>query len=137
MKILYWSRVPGKFVNKCTGQSYDELFPGQFAPKFAGTVREWYETLIETCIDLRNQLGFDQSDPFTVEVGSDSVFFFETSVLLHSTSDDGTYEVCGMRVVRVPDAEDSLQVKAFVGGQLVGEIRILDADALRLSRLRQ
>jgi hypothetical protein len=53
---LYWSRAPGKFVNKLTGveslQS-STLAPG---PTFQGTVREWYETLVETIIDASNTI---------------------------------------------------------------------------------
>jgi len=52
----YWSRAPGKFVNKTTGAEVSRgatLKPG---PNFAGTVREWYETLTETIIDVANQI---------------------------------------------------------------------------------
>ena len=51
---LYWSRAPGKFVNKLTGVEVarnSSLRPG---PQFTGTVRDWYETLIETIIDAGN-----------------------------------------------------------------------------------
>ena len=51
---LFWSRAPGKFVNKLTGEivrKTNSLDPG---PQFQGTVREWYETLIETIIDVAN-----------------------------------------------------------------------------------
>jgi hypothetical protein len=53
---LYWSRAPGKFVNKETGSeisSTTSLTPG---PSFAGSVREWYETLTETIIDCANSI---------------------------------------------------------------------------------
>jgi hypothetical protein len=53
---LYWSRAPGKFVNKQSGAVVtldSSLNPG---PQFTGTVREWYETLIETIIDVGNQI---------------------------------------------------------------------------------
>jgi len=53
---LYWSRAPGKFVNKETGNEVlvsDSLAPG---PTFQGTVREWYETLVETIIDAANTI---------------------------------------------------------------------------------
>jgi hypothetical protein len=53
---LYWSRAPGKFVNKETAAEVklsDSLSAG---PRFTGTVREWYETLIETIIDVANQI---------------------------------------------------------------------------------
>ena len=51
---LFWSRAPGKFVNKLTGVEVarnSSLRPG---PQFTGTVRDWYETLIETVIDAGN-----------------------------------------------------------------------------------
>ena len=53
---LYWSRAPGRFVNKETGSEVAQsssLHPG---PAFTGTVREWYETLVETIIDAANQI---------------------------------------------------------------------------------
>ena len=50
----YWSRSPGRFVNKYTGSEglrSSTLAPG---PQFTGTVREWYETLMETVTDAAN-----------------------------------------------------------------------------------
>lgn len=51
----FWSRAPGRFVNRYTGteaaRTASGLYPG---PQFAGTVREWYETLIETITDAAN-----------------------------------------------------------------------------------
>jgi hypothetical protein len=44
---MYWSRKPGNFVNKLTGVDVT-------GGSFTGTVREWYETLIETVIDVSN-----------------------------------------------------------------------------------
>jgi hypothetical protein len=49
MKTLYWSRKPGTFVNKLTGVVHDF---GEYGPMFTGSVCEWYETLVETLIDL-------------------------------------------------------------------------------------
>jgi hypothetical protein len=53
----YWSRSPGRFVNKVTGarQTMDASLT-QIGPQFTGTVREWYETLIETVIDVANTI---------------------------------------------------------------------------------
>jgi len=50
---FYWSRMPGNFVRKDTGAQVGT--PGTF-PSFTGTVREWYETLIETIIDVANNI---------------------------------------------------------------------------------
>ena len=46
---LYWSRSPGLFVNRKTGQ---EIGASSAAPDFTGTVSEWYETLVETINDV-------------------------------------------------------------------------------------
>lgn len=50
----FWSRAPGRFVNKQTGTEVartSTVYPG---PQFQGTGREWYETLIETITDAAN-----------------------------------------------------------------------------------
>ena len=55
----FWSRAPGRFLNKTTGQEIGRnLVGGQVAPgpSFTGTVREWYETLVETIIDVGNEI---------------------------------------------------------------------------------
>jgi len=49
----YWSRSPGLFVNRVTGE---ELGATAAAPDFTGTVSEWYETLIETINDVSAQI---------------------------------------------------------------------------------
>lgn len=45
----YWSRAPGKFLDKTTGNSAS-------GGTFTGTIREWYESLIEVIIDVGNQI---------------------------------------------------------------------------------
>ena len=52
----YWSRAPGKFVNKTTGSPVTLATSLSIGPQFTGTVREWYETLIETVIDVANTI---------------------------------------------------------------------------------
>ena len=49
----YWSRSPGLFVNRVTGE---EIGASSAAPDFTGTVSEWYETLIETINDVSAQI---------------------------------------------------------------------------------
>jgi len=46
---FYWSRKPGHFVYKDTGNTAT-------GASFTGTVREWYETLMETIIDVANNI---------------------------------------------------------------------------------
>lgn len=45
----YWSRKPGKFLDYTTGNTVT-------GASFTGTVREWYETLIETIIAAANTI---------------------------------------------------------------------------------
>ena len=45
----YWSRSPGLFVNRETGE---EVGASSAAPDFTGTVSEWYQTLLETINDV-------------------------------------------------------------------------------------
>lgn len=45
----FWSRVPGKFLDYTTGVAVT-------GASFTGTVREWYETLIETIITAANTI---------------------------------------------------------------------------------
>jgi hypothetical protein len=52
----YWSRSPGRFVNKVTGERQSLASSLQIGPQFTGTVREWYETLVETIIDVANTI---------------------------------------------------------------------------------
>ncbi len=49
---FFWSRAPGKFVKKDTGV----VASSTIGPAFHGTVREWYETLVETIIDVANEI---------------------------------------------------------------------------------
>jgi hypothetical protein len=51
---LYWSRRPGKFVNKTGGGPITSL--GTIFPDFTGTVSKWYETLLETVNDVSAQI---------------------------------------------------------------------------------
>ena len=88
----YWSRAPGKFLNKVTGVV-------DSTPSFTGTVREWYETLVETIIDVANQIHrktLRGSANFIV-VGPDVATILEASVLYKpSYSLDGDGQVSGM-----------------------------------------
>src|SRR3990167_956234 len=71
---MYWSRKPGKFVNKLTGQLAET---GEYS--FTGTVREWYECLNETIIDVGNY--FKLGEDFNIAVSADVLTIFECGVL--------------------------------------------------------
>jgi hypothetical protein len=47
--IKYWSRRPGKFVNRDTGAT---VAVSNGSPDFTGNVSMWYETLVETINDV-------------------------------------------------------------------------------------
>jgi hypothetical protein len=95
----YWSRAPGKFLNKATGVGVNKTSSLAGGPSFTGTVREWYETLVETIIDVANQIHrktLRGSANFIV-VSPDVATILEASVLYKpSFSLDGDGQVSGM-----------------------------------------
>jgi hypothetical protein len=79
---MYWSRAPGRFVNKLTGVGVNLANSLAIGPNFTGTVREWYETLVETIIDVGNTIHrktLRGSANFIV-VGPDVATILESSV---------------------------------------------------------
>ena len=50
--VRYWSRSPGRFVNRETGAEIG----ASGTPDFTGNVSEWYETLVETINDVSAQI---------------------------------------------------------------------------------
>lgn len=52
----YWSKAPGKFLDKYTGRPVQLASSLSVGPAFTGTVREWYETLVEVVIDVANTI---------------------------------------------------------------------------------
>lgn len=56
----HWSRAPGCFVDKETGEVKILNVPADIGPTwlsdFTGTVREWYDTLTETIVDASNKM---------------------------------------------------------------------------------
>jgi hypothetical protein len=92
VKTLFWSRVPGKFINQNTGKEValsislmkklgytDEQAVQNIGPQFTGTMREWYETLIETI----NQLSSIKNDAksFVCYINQDVLTIVESSIL--------------------------------------------------------
>jgi len=54
---LYWSRRPGKFLDRTTGLPISALSnESLLGADFTGTVSEWYETLCETINDVSAQI---------------------------------------------------------------------------------
>ena len=75
--------MPGKFVNKTTGAEQTLATSLAAGPRFTGTVREWYETLVETIIDVANEIHrktLRGSANFVV-TSPDVATIFEASVL--------------------------------------------------------
>jgi hypothetical protein len=53
----YWSRRPGRFVDRGTGEDISGLAnESLLGADFTGTVSEWYETLVETINDVSAQI---------------------------------------------------------------------------------
>lgn len=72
MTTYYWSRKPGKFIDVLTG---DELK----GVKFTGSVREWYETLVEVVLTAT---GYPKNEQVkTIKVGQEAFVVLCTSLL--------------------------------------------------------
>ena len=97
----FWSRAPGKFVNKESGRAIVDGAGDATGPIFRGTVREWYETLTETIIDVANQIHrktLRGSANFIV-VGPDVATILESSVMYKPNySLDGSGQVGAMTI---------------------------------------
>jgi len=98
---LYWSRAPGKFVNKLTGVEVPRNTSLRPGPQFTGTVRDWYETLVETIIDAANIIHrktLRGSANFIV-IGPDVATIFESSVMYKpSYSIDGQGQASALSI---------------------------------------
>ena len=75
---LFWSRRPGRFVNQQTGEVYK--FRQNVGPMFTGTVREWYETLIETMYQIA-----EKHDIVEVRVSNDAIHTIISFSVLYDT----------------------------------------------------
>lgn len=53
---FYWSKAPGRFLDKYTGKPQNLASALAIGPAFTGTVREWYENLVESVIDVANTI---------------------------------------------------------------------------------
>lgn len=53
---LFWSRAPGKIVNKYTGAEALHSSALSAGPQMYGTVQDWYQTLLETITDAANTI---------------------------------------------------------------------------------
>ena len=96
---FFWDRRPGRFVNKRSGVVAAKASSLEGGPSFTGTVREWYETLVETVIDVANEIHrktLRGSANFIV-VSPDVATILEASVLYKPNySIDGDGQVSGM-----------------------------------------
>lgn len=131
---LHWNRKPGVFVNKNTGEGIHLAMLGSIGPVFTGSVQEWYETLVETIIDCRNQLHKEaktNSDKIIVRVDPDTWCMLQASVLFKPVSGvEGT--MCGMEILRTTKVrrfEPTVEYRYSKGGRhhsLKGTVRILE-----------
>jgi len=96
---FFWDRRPGRFINKRSGVVAAKASSLQGGPSFTGTVREWYETLVETIIDVANEIHrktLRGSANFIV-VSPDVATMLEASVLYKPNySIDGDGQISGM-----------------------------------------
>jgi hypothetical protein len=140
---LFWSRAPGKFVDKKSGKELKLPESLQAGVHYPGTVREWYETLVETIIDAAGQMLKDapttlKDAPTTLYVGPSIKCILESSVLYrpdYSTNikeggETGTLSN-RFKVRTDPSLTDTIHlVLAKDGKRSVGEVKVLDVNII-------
>ena len=147
---LFWSRIPGKFVNKLTGEGTE--VPGL---KFTGKVSEWYDTLIETTIDCINHLqkatfaknGGAKRVNINVYASPDVCCIFQSSILLTPVGKDvEALDLASHPIGKIADfiihedkilSRDQVRVvatfKVSYGSEVTmfGNVKVLDIPELR------
>ena len=96
---FFWDRRPGRFVNKRSGVVAAKASSLEGGPSFTGTVREWYETLVETVIDVANEIHRKtlRGAANFIVVSPDVATMLEASVLYKPNySIDGDGQISGM-----------------------------------------
>lgn len=134
---FFWSRTPGKFVDKVTGVQ-------QTGGSFTGTVREWYETLIVTMIDVQNTVLRDKgtlsmnfiswrSDPVTYPIVECSVLHKPMTGkmigVIGSAEGQGmicNVPICGHDYLRNTGILQLMQFDGSDAQQVLGAVTILD-----------
>lgn len=128
----HWSWKPGEFLNKKTGKVLEPTMINgvQISPKlkFTGTVREWYETFVETIVDVRNACIRARKLPtgngkFELRCGADVITILECSVLYNSTD-----RTLGSMFTVKPDTHvpNSVVTIGEAGRKPVGSVTIKD-----------
>lgn len=78
---IYWNRIPGVFLDRRTGKPFDKKLA-----VFTGTIREWYETLVETINDCFTKSTVSDDQRFAqrfIVVSQNALPILESSVLYH------------------------------------------------------
>lgn len=136
LKKFFWSRVPGKFVNKHTGDEVKLSTPKSDGAVFTGTVREWYETFVETLIDAGNSIHRVAKEvPESVYVGPDLSTILECSVLYRPTFNSAEPHVGTLCNRYKIFKDETLKNSAFVcfakdGTKYEVEVEVLDMNII-------
>ncbi len=116
----FWSRKPGEFVDKVTGT----VMGGAF---FHGSIREWYETLIEVTIDVMNTIerkGHNKKD-IVIEAAPDVEVIYQASVLYGA-------KIAGSFVLQPKVADDVPRDTVYfidtTTGEIAGKIKVLGME---------
>lgn len=135
-RVFFWNRKPGVFVNKTNGSQI--TIPGFGGPDFTGSVQEWYETLVETIIDLKNHLEKDsrcKADRVAVTVDPDVYCMLNCSVLFKPDPNDrgvGTLGSIPMKIIEDRGQDRfqlTVEIEYKLGGRTqsqVGFVRVLE-----------
>lgn len=122
MVEMYWSRKPGKFTNKLNGEDMSKW------TSWCGSVREWYETLIEVMRDVSNTLVWRGIPVETVRsvrlVANPNVAIIAESTVLYGT----WYGDLLLSIERDDNMGPQIEFVDRETGEVLGIVRVLDMN---------
>ncbi len=135
MSDYFWSRLPGRFLDKTNGA---ELH----GATFTGTIREWFETLIEVMIDVTihavRERGGAPIPGCEWRVDATIKTIIECSVLykpilslepeMGTIGADHPGVICNVPVRAEPALYGSRMIELYRGDERIGSVRVLDVS---------
>jgi hypothetical protein len=137
MQTIYWSRSPGKLVNKYSGVEIKTLKENEY------DVLDWYNTLSESITDCVNN--FYKQKLSNPNYNKDEWCYFVTSKKILSILEYcyvyrplldeqeefvGTVYHSSVGIKIIPSKENTIDLLSTLTDELVGKIIILDCDII-------
>lgn len=127
----FWNKMPGKFAFKVVGEKYD-IF--NYALSFQGTVREWYETLVEIIRDASLEMKKISNKTVSIKAKSETLGILQCSMSYHTVLSGRASGLLKIENYLIPVfvnntiAENTLEISTICENEkLISTVHIFDA----------